>query len=273
MQFSVLMSVYKNDKAEYFKEAVESILNQTVPPAEIVLVRDGPVGEDLQNIIDKIVSDYPDIFIYVPLEENGGLGNALKLGLENCSYEIVARMDSDDISLNDRFEKQIKFLLDNPDVDIVGGNIAEFTDFPDNIIDYRNVPEKHEEIKDYLKKRNPFNHMTVMFKKSSVLNAGGYESFYLFEDYYLWVKMYLNGATFANLNMVLVNARISQMAKRRGGIKYYKSCKKLLKFMRNNGILSKKEYRKAKFIRFLGYVLLPDSLRKFAYKKYLRDKA
>lgn len=271
MQFSVLMSVYKNEKVNFFKQAIDSIINQTVPPNEIVLVRDGIVGEQLQETIDQYLETYPTLFTYIPLEENGGLGNALRLGLTYCHYELVARMDTDDICIPDRFEKQLRFFKDNPQVDMVGGNIAEFNDTPETIIDYRCVPNTDQEIKQRLKARSPFNHQTVMFKKQAVLDAGNYEHFYLFEDWYLWVRMFLSGCTFGNLNEVLCYVRISEMANRRGGLKYYKSCKKLLKYMKHNAVIGKSVYLKSCFVRFCGYVLLPNKARELAYKKFLRN--
>ena len=272
MLYSVLMSVYKNEKVPFFREAVDSVLNQTERPDQIVLVRDGEVYEELQAAIDSYVAEYPDIFTYVPLEVNGGIGNALRVGLLECRNELVGRMDTDDICLPDRFEQQLRFMEEHPDVDIVGGNISEFFQSPEHIVDYRIVPERHDEIIQYLKRRSPMNHMTVMFKRSTLLAANSYESFYLFEDWYLWVKLYLRGARFANLPTVLVNVRVLEMAKRRGGMKYYKSCVKLLKFMKENKVIGTFAYLKTKTVRFIGYVLLPSKLREWAYKKLLRKK-
>ena len=271
MKYSVLMSVYKNEKVEYFIQAVDSLLNQTIRPEQIVLVRDGSVYAALQNVIDKYVNDYSDVFTYLPLEQNGGLGNALRYGLTYCRNELIGRMDTDDISVSNRFEKQLEFMKNNPDVDILGGNISEFTNEPTEIVDYRIVPQTHEDICLYLKSRSPFNHVTVMFKKSALEKAGSYESFYLFEDWYLWVKMYLSGAKFANINVVLVNVRISDMANRRGGMKYYRSCVKLLNYMKKNQVIGFGKYAKTCVVRFCGYVLLPNKMREWAYKKFLRN--
>lgn len=272
MQFSVLMSVYKNEKTEYFKQAIDSVIHQTMPPTEIVLVRDGMVYDELQEAINQYLEAYPNLFTYIPLEENGGLGKALQIGLLQCKYDLVARMDTDDICVSDRFEKQLAVFANNPMVDMVGGNIAEFAESIEVILDYRCVPYTDEAIKERVKSRSPFNHMTVMFKKEAVLKAGNYEPFYLFEDWYLWIRMFLSGCTFGNLNEVLVYARICGMSARRGGMKYFKSCKKLLQFMRQNGIISRVEYLKSGFIRFNGYVVCPNKVRELAYKKLLREK-
>lgn len=272
MKFSVLTSVYKNDAPGPFRDALDSTINQTCPPDEIVLVRDGQVPAELQEVIDEYVSRYPELFTYIPFEENGGLGNALRTGLERARNELVARMDSDDICVPDRFEAQLDFFEKNPDASLVSGNIAEFTDTIEAIIDYRIVPTTHEEIVERLKSRSPFNHQTVMFKKDDVLKAGNYESFYLFEDWYLWVRMYLAGCKFGNLDKILCYARITNLSARRGGMKYYKSCKRLLKFMKKNKIIGFFKYMKIKTVRFIGYVLLPNKLRAFMYKKMLRKK-
>ncbi len=271
VKYSVLLSVYRNERVNFFIQAIDSLLAQTITPEQIVLVRDGTVYEELQIAIDRYVDDYPDLFTYLPLEQNGGLGNALRYGLPFCRNELVGRMDTDDISVSDRFEQQLAFMKENPDVDIVGGNISEFVSEPTKIADYRVVPQTHEEISKLLQSRSPFNHVTVMFKKSALEKVNSYESFYLFEDWYLWVKMYLSGAKFANINTVLVNVRISDMANRRGGMKYYRSCVKLLKFMKKNRVIGFGKYMKSRIVRFCGYVLLPNKMREWAYKKFLRD--
>ena len=270
MDFSVLMSVYKNETPENFTVAMESVINQTAKPNEIVLIRDGQVPENLQAVIDGFLSNYPEIFTYIPLEENGGLGNALRLGLERCRNELVARMDTDDICVPDRFERQLQCFSDDPELDLVGGNIEEFLNSPDKVVSKRIVPFTDQEIKKTIKNRNSFNHMTVMFKKSSVLKAGNYQPFYLFEDWYLWLRLYLNGCKFKNLDCTLCKVRISGMAARRGGYKYFKSCKKLLKFMKKNKIIGLFSYIKSCTVRFCGYVLIPNKMRAWAYKKFLR---
>lgn len=272
MDFSVLMSVYKNERADYFVSAVDSVINQTVKPNEIILIRDGIVPQDLQDAIDNYLSNYPELFTYVPLQENGGLGNALRIGVEKSRNELIARMDTDDICVQDRFEKQINHFVSDPDLDILGGNIAEFNISPEEIISFRCVPSTHLEITKHIKNKNPFNHQTVMFKKSSVLKAGNYEHFYLFEDWYLWIRMHLCGCKFANLNEVLCKVRVTDMANRRGGLKYFRSCKKLLKYMRKKKVISFTKYLKSLTVRFVGYVLCPNFVRSWAYKKFLRKK-
>ena len=270
LKVSVLMSVYKKENAEYFKQAMDSVINQTLAPEQIVLVRDGEVPELLQQTIDEYLQKYPELFTYVPLEQNGGLGNALNFGLNYCRNELVARMDTDDICTPDRFEKQIAVFKVNPEIDIVGGNIAEFSESIEKIIDYRVVPQKHNDIIKMLKTRSPFNHVTVMFKKESVLKAGNYQHFHFVEDWYLWIRMYLSGCKFANLDENLCFVRVTDMSDRRGGYKYYKSLKNLLKYMREKKMISYFSYTKSKMIRFGQTVLLPNKLRVLAYKIFLR---
>ena len=272
MKFSVLMSVYKNENPEYFKLAVESVLNGTVKPDEVVLVRDGEVPPELQSVIDYYVSDNP-VFTYIPLSENGGLGNALKIGTEKARCDLIARMDTDDICVQNRFELQLKFFEEHPEVSVCGGQISEFTDSPENPIAKRKVKLSHEDICRFLKGRCPFNHMTVMFKKQAVLDAGNYQHFPLMEDYYLWCRMYLNGAIFANLDEVLVNARVgSDMYKRRGGYKYFKSGYALEKFKLKNKIIGKFEFLKRTAMRFIVQVLMPNGLRGWVLKTFCRKK-
>ena len=270
MNFSVLMSVYKNEKAEFFKESIESVLQQTVLPDEIILIRDGIVPGELQKVIDFYVKNY-DIIKYIPLEVNGGLGNALNIGVREAKNDLVARMDSDDICEKNRFELQIKYFIDNPDVAVCGGQILEFINSPDEPEKKREVPLKHEDICEFIKLRNPFNHMTVMFKKSAVIDAGNYIELPFVEDYYLWCRMFLNGAKFANLKDVLVNVRIGKdMYRRRGGYKYFKSCLTLEKFKYRNHIIGKLCYIKTVSSRFIVQVLMPNNIRGWFMKTFLR---
>ena len=271
-KISVLMSVYKNDIAQNVKTAVESIINQTYRPSQVVIVVDGPVPDETTKTLEELKELYSEVEIY-PLEQNVGLGNALKDGMTHCVNEIVARMDSDDIAVEDRFEKQIKKFEEDSELSIVGSNIAEFIGDKDNIVSIRSVPENHDDICKYLKKRCPFNHMTVMFKKSEVEKAGGYLHWFYNEDSYLWARMYLAGCKFANIPENLVYARINEATfQRRGGYKYYKSERDLFKFMYKNKIIGWGEYQKAKAIRFVIQVLMPNSVRKYVFLKMMRKK-
>lgn len=271
MKFSVSMCVYKNDNPEHFHQAIESIINQTIIPNEIVLVVDGPIPHSIYHIIKLYEKE--DFFNVIRLPENVGHGNARRTGLENCTYELVALMDADDISLPDRFEKQIRCFKEDNSLSIVGGYIKEFIDTTNNIVGIRAVPQEDAEIKEYLKKRCPFNQMTVMFKNSEVQRAGGYKDWYHNEDYYLWIRMYLSGSKFKNLKDSLVLVRVgNEMYQRRGGFKYFKSEAKLQKYMKDKGINNSLIYGYNVLIRFILQVLMPNKLRGFIFKKFARVK-
>lgn len=268
-KFSVLMSVYAREQGEYLREALRSIFEQTLLPVEVVLVEDGPLNEGLYSVINEFVRKYKELKV-IPLSQNVGLGRALNIGLENCSNELVARMDSDDISLPQRFELQLQAFNENPQLAIVGGWISEFENSPDCIIAYRKVPRTDKELKKYYQKRNPFNHMTVMFRKSDVLKVGGYQHFYLLEDYWLWVRMIKNGAQVYNIQRVLVNARGGAgMAARRGGWKYVKSEMQFQWRIWRIDAISIFTFCKNVSIRFSVHIM-PDIFRNFIYKKMLR---
>ncbi len=212
-------------------------------------------------------------FSVISFKENQGHGNARRAGLEACTNDIVSLMDADDICISDRFEQQLKYYAEH-DIDIVGGDIAEFIGSPDNVVAYRNVPITDREIKQYMKKRCPFNQMTVMFKKSSVQSAGGYIDWYCDEDYYLWLRMAQNGCKMMNTGTVLVNARVGEdMYNRRGGWKYFKSEAKLQKYMKKNKIIGFGTYISNVTKRFIVQVLMPNKLRAWVFKKFARKQA
>lgn len=268
--FSVAISVYKSDNPVFFDRALESITDcQTVKPNEIVLVVDGPVPNEINMVIDKYALNY--CFKVIRLEKNNGLGNALKIATENSSNELIARMDSDDISLPTRFEEQLLCFKRWPEVDIVGGNITEFIDQEENIVARRIVPTSNKDIREYMKKRCALNHVSVMFKKSSVMSAGGYKDWFWNEDYYLWIRMWLNNAVFANTGTDMVNVRTGlNMYARRGGIKYYKSEKKLQQFMLQNKMIGFTRYLMNCTKRFIVQCVFPNSIRGWVYRKIAR---
>lgn len=270
-KFSVSMCVYGGDNSEWFQTAVESILNQSLKPDEVVLVVDGPIPDELNEIV-KIYERNP-IFNVIRLEKNQGHGNARRMGLDNCKNELVAIMDADDISKSDRFEKQIEEFKKNQSLDIVGGNITEFIDDEKNIVAERIVPADDAEIKAYMKKRCPMNLVSVMFKKTSVERVGGFIDWYCEEDYYLWLRMALAEMRFANVSDILVNVRVGKdMYKRRGGWKYYKSEAKLQKYMLKHKIINFPTYLSNKTKRFIVQVLMPNNLRGWVFKKFARGK-
>ena len=270
--YSVLMSVYHKEKAEYLKQAIDSIWNQTIPPNDFVLVCDGPLNAELDAVIENMQSAHPEKLHLVRLDKNAGLGNALNIGIKECKHDLVARMDSDDISRPDRCKKQLAVFATQPEVSICSGIVEEFTTSKDVIEARRVPPEKQDEILQFAKKRNPFNHPCVMYKKSAVEAAGGYQDFYLLEDYYLWIRMLQKGSIGYNLQEPLLWMRAgSDMYKRRAGWKYAKSQKALFKYMKDSGFLSEAQYVKSVIIRGCSSVT-PNWLREFMFKTMMRKK-
>lgn len=271
--FSVCTSVYRNDNPLHVKEAFDSMLiNQTIPPSEIVLVVDGPISKDLHSLLAEYSQEYSSMFNIIFLDQNQGLGNALKIGVEQAKYEYIARMDSDDICTPDRFEKQLTYLQSHPECDIVGGNIAEFIDYPSNVVSQRIVPIENQAIHNYLQYRCPFNHMTVMFKKRAVIQVGNYIEWHYNEDYYLWIRMALANCSFANLNHILVKVRVgSEMYQRRGGWRYFKSEERLQRFMLRHKLITIIQYLYNTALRFILQVLMPNTVRGFIFQKLARN--
>lgn len=266
-KYSVLMSLYKKEKPEYLRLAIDSMINQTVPPDEIVIVEDGPLTDELYAVLDE----YPMLH-RVKNETNLGLGISLQKGLLATKNDVVARMDTDDIAGISRCEKQLEFLNSNPDISVVGGQIEEFIGSPDHIVAKRIVPLKDIELKEFNKKRCPFNHMTVMFKKKDITEAGSYQDWFWNEDYYLWNRLALAGKKFANLPDVLVLVRTGEdMYQRRGGIKYFQSEAKLQKFMLDNNIINKPRYLINISERLVLQVLMPNKLRGWIFRTFARN--
>lgn len=273
-KFSVVTSVYKNDKPEFVKRALDSItLLQDRHPDEVVLVVDGPIPEKLSTLINNYVNLSPDLYNVIWLPENKGLGNALRVGVENAKYEIIARMDSDDVSASDRFEKQISYMENHPECDIVGGQITEFIDSESNIVGKREVPCSHDEIFTWLKGRCPLNHVSVTMLRSRVIAVGNYLDWHFNEDYYLWIRMAEAGYRFANLPDTLVNVRVGrEMYARRGGWKYFKSEKGLQDYMLRRKMISFSRYFYNVLVRFVIQLAMPNKLRGFVFQKFARKK-
>ena len=268
--FSVSLSVYQNDNSGYFQKAFLSIINQTLVPSEIVLVIDGPIPIKTRKIISDFKLNYSFLKV-IELKQNQGHGNARRIGLSKCTNEIVALMDSDDISVHNRFELQYEFLLKNPEVSLVGGQIEEFIDNIDNIVSKREVPITDDKIKKYLKSRCPFNQMTVMFYKNKVIDAGGYKDWYCNEDYYLWIRMSLKNITFSNLKETLVKVRIDdKMFLRRAGWKYFKSEIGIQKLLLTNKIITITRFIYNVIIRIIIQLLMPNRLRKYVFLNLIR---
>ena len=271
MEYSVLISVYCKEKAEYLIECLESMVHQTVEPSEIVIVKDGKLTVELEDVLTEYKTKYQRLFKFVCLEKNVGLGLALAEGIKNCSYELIARMDSDDISIPNRCELQLREFAQDPLLDVCGGYIKEFCDSKEGVVSIRKVPLVDSEIKEYQKRRDAVNHVTVMFKKSKVLEAGNYQHALLMEDSLLWTNMILHGATFKNIADYLVYVRTgADMFKRRGGLKYFKKYKNGRKIILQTGYISKWDYYYTLLVQLI-FSILPNSVREFVYEKLLRS--
>ncbi len=271
LDFSVLISVYSKENPEFLKLALLSIINQTAPPNEIVLVKDGPLTKELDSLIEQFNKKYVDLFKIVILPENRGLGIALAEGVKQASFPIIARMDSDDIANPDRFEKELAILAKNANVDIVGGWIEEFMHEKGDSNKIRKLPEHHEQISKIAHYKCPLNHMTIMFRRGSVIEAGNYQRFHSLEDYFLWVRMLQKGMKFYTIQEVLVHVRTgNNMYKRRSGSSYFLSELKLYNYMLSSGFISLGQYTLVTPIRLIMR-LLPSFLLRIIYNKFLRQ--
>lgn len=269
--FSVLMSVYAKEQAPALDKALESVLiNQTLPPAELVLVEDGPLTEALDAVIEKYRNRFPAL-VCVKLAQNGGLGRALNEGLKHCSHEWIARMDSDDISMPQRFEAQWTYIRTHPEVDVVGAWITEFDGSIENVMSIKKVPETHDAIRAYAKKRSPVNHPVVVLRREAVLRAGSYQHCPWFEDYYLWARMLMAGAVFHNLPESLLWFRASpDMFRRRGGWLYVRRELHLQKLLRDIRFITQTQLIQNIALRTV-FRLMPNRLRMLFYQKFLRS--
>lgn len=272
IQFSVLISVYKKEKPEYLKTALQSIINQTLKPTEIAIVKDGLLTQELDDCIKEYEKQYPELIKIIAFKENRGLGLALRDGVIACKYDYIARMDSDDIAKPERFAKQFQYLKQHPETALLGTWITEFSkdeNKPDTLTE---LPCTHQEILKYAKKRNPFRHMTMLLKKEAVIKSGNYRDFLWFEDYDLWVRMLQKGYTAANIPEYLVNVRADEeMFARRGGWSYLKQDYRFQKVLMKRKFINSLECILNILIRIL-IRLSPNDMRKFFYKRFLRIK-
>lgn len=268
-KFSVLMSLYFKENPEHLRQCLDSLLTQSVKPDEIVIVKDGPLTEELEDTLSEYISESPGLYTIVPLEKNMGLGIALAEGMHHCKNELVARMDTDDVSRSDRFELQLKEFDKDPNLDICGSHIVEFETDINTTVARRSVPLTDAEIKKYQKRRDGLNHVTVMFKKSTVLRAGNYQSCLLMEDTLLWANMFNAGARAINIDDNLVYVRIGKdMYERRGGLSYFKKYKQGRKMVRQTGYIGFWDYYYTLAIQ-LVVALIPNKLRGWVFKKLL----
>jgi GT2 family glycosyltransferase len=269
--FTLLVSIYGRDDPEYLRDAVlSSTTAQTRPPDEVVLVQDGPVPDRLAEEIRRLVETLPMPVVHLALSDNRGLGPALDAGLAASSHEIVARMDADDVSVPDRFERQVAVIEGG--ADIVGSGLLEFGTSTADVVGRRTPPTDPDEIRRVIRFRDPFNHPTVVYRRSAVLAAGGYTDMALLEDYLLFTRMVEAGARPANLAEPLVYYRVGEGAyARRGGTALLRSELRLQRRFRELGITSRGEYLRNILVRG-GYRLVPEGVRKVAYRRLLANR-
>lgn len=268
--YSVLMSVYEKEKPQNLSESLESILLQTVPPDELILVCDGKLTDELNVIIKAFESEYQKIFRSVRLLENVGTGMAANEGIKACQNELIAKMDSDDVCVPDRFQRQLMMFLKNPKLDMVGGYIEEFDDTTKEPIAIKKTPISHEEILKYARRRSPFNNQTLIYRKSFAQKVGGYTDIKRCEDYEFITKMLMAGAVGENMPEVLVRYRVTKDNYKRR--KNWSNTKSFIKV--RWGLY------KARFSSFLDFLvpttaqllmfIMPERFTSWAYRKFLR---
>lgn len=271
MLFSVLIPIYFKENPEFLINSLNSILlNQTIKPAEVVVVKDGKLTSELNAILDQFVSIYPNQIKIYGLNENMGMGYAMNYGLHKCAHEWIFRMDSDDVAKPHRFEEQLKIIETN-EYDVIGSAIIEFSSSLGDLKQLRVMPQNHTDIIKFMKFRNPINHMTVAFKKSVAIKANGYWDKRFFEDYNLWYEMFKVGAKFHNIQEPLVDARIgNNMVSRRRGYAYFKYEKILMRKFLIESFITLLEYYFYLFIKLILRIL-PLSVLSYIYKKLLRQ--
>ena len=271
--FSVLLSLYHKENFLALDQCFQSIWkDQTIQPDEIILVLDGPIGEELSQCVQKWQRIIGKSLRVIPLSQNVGLGKALNKGLEHCSNEWVFRMDTDDISKPDRFKKQIQFIKENPEVVLFSGQILEFNENPSDADTLKYVPTEHTDIVKFAQKRSPFNHMTVAYKKSVIEAVGGYQHHLFMEDYNLWLRVIGAGYRVGNHPDILLYARVGNgMHARRKGLEYVNSELQLLK-LKKELKLQDPIHANILFLLRSSFRLLPSTLLGKIYNTFLRKK-
>lgn len=269
--FSVLMSVYNKEKASYLDKALMSVENQTVIPDEIIIVEDGPISIELKKVISKHKKKFGRGFKNVISEKNQGLGAALRLGTKYVSTNWIARMDSDDISVPNRFEIQLKEIIRKPNIAVVGGQVTEFAENKEKV-GIRRVPLSNKEITTFIKWRSPFNHPSVMINKRILQEVGGYIPYGNLEDYYLWARIIIGRYPVCNVNKSLVLMRVDEgMYQRRGKISNIKYFYQLREFLYKHNILTWSEKVAGNCLMTIN-IILPRTMRKLIYQRVLHKK-
>ena len=264
------MSVYSKEKPEYLKLALNSMLNQTIKPNEIVIVKDGTLTKELKQVINCFKDKYPTIFKIISNEKNLGLGLSLNKGLSVCKNELVARMDSDDINYPERCEKELQEFKNDSELSLVGAYISEFVETPDKIVSTRKVPLKQEQIYEFAKRRSAFNHPVVMFKKSKVLELGGYSSLRRNQDVDLFGRMLFAGCKAKNIAEPLLYFRTNNdLAKRRRSWENSRSYIGVIYKQYKSGYSSLFDFLTVAIAQIIMF-LMPLSIQHFLYKHFLR---
>ena len=270
MTYSVLMAVYGKENPEFLRQSIESMLNQTLPFSDFVLVCDGPLSHELNEVITWAQKQMGGKLQLIRLKENKGLGNALHVGVPRCRCSVIARMDSDDISRPDRCERQFR-IIERDGYDLVSGTLQEFSRKPGDMDRLRVLPRTSEEILQYAKKRNPFNHPCMMFRREAVLHAGNYQDFPGFEDYYLWVRMLRKGCKGYNVQEVILDMRTGNgMYDRRGGREYLHWVLRFQRYLYCKKFITRKEYIKNCLVR-TTVGMIPGGAREKFYHLFLRN--
>lgn len=268
--YSVLMSVYHKEKPEHFAACLDSMVNQTFPTDDFVIVCDGPLTPELDAVLEQYTRQYPAMFNIVRLPENVGIGNAANIGLQHCKNELVAKMDADDLAVPDRCEKQVKQFRENPELAVCGGFIEEFDQDPAEPFSIRAVPTTNEEIRKFARRRQPFNNMTVMYRRSAVQAVGGYRSFRRSEDYDLYLRLLHGGYPAGNLPDILVKARVDNSAfSRRASVATLRGCARSRWYAYRIGYSSLLDVAVC-VAGELVILISPARVQQFIYSKFLR---
>lgn len=270
--FSVLMSVYQKEKPVFLDQALMSIEEQTVIPDQIVLVEDGPLTAELDKVIEEHQKRFSNKYELLKLTSNRGLGAALQKGVERCRYDWIARMDTDDIAVKNRFELQLRAIVKEPQLAVIGGQADEFVGSPEQVVGRRKVPLLNAELRAFIKWRSPFNHPTVMLNKKVVLQVGNYQANGKIEDYFLWSRVMLAGYEVKNLPEILVHMRVDAgMYQRRGDAENLRQIFKLRRMLRQQKFLTVWEELVGDLAMALNLVI-PTKLRMVVYKNLLHKK-
>lgn len=273
MKYSVLMSIYHKVDVKYMKESLDSVINQTLKPDEILIIKDGKLTKEQEKLLDGYYNKNKNVFKFIEFDENHGQGYAYEYALSKCRNDLVTLMDFDDACDLSKNEKEVKFLKEHPDIDIVGSNCLEFKENKNEVIAFRKMPETNEEIVKFCKKRCPLIQPTTMFRKDKVLECGGYKEGRIAEDWDLYIRAIQHGLKLYNIQESLVYVRVNDdFYKRRGGIEYLKTILKFKRKQYKNGFFSLSDYIISSFAHIVS-CLMPNFIRTFIYKKILRKKA